>query len=98
MQGYTCNISQSGLLCNLGKKVPENSILWLQLDFGALSMCKEIEKNCAIIQHGILGKVVWTSYKKEDKNYDVGVCFFTREEKTSDNWFTRQTTQNENQA
>jgi len=89
MYGYTHDISQSGLMCNLKNRVPITSIVWFQLDMGALSMCKEIEKRCAIIQHGILGKVVWTN-RKENKSYDVGVRFITREEKKTENWIIKE--------
>ena len=89
MRGYTHNISRSGLMCNLKNRVPVDSVIWLQLDMGALSMCEEIEKRCTIIQHGILGMVVWASMKK-NKSYDVGVRFIAREEKKSENWIIRE--------
>ncbi len=89
MQGYTHDISQAGLKCNLQTKVPLNAILWLRLDMGALSMCEEIERRCTIVQHGILGKVVWTKEKKNE-SYDVGVCFVTREEKKFEDWFIKK--------
>ncbi len=79
MKGYTHNISSAGLMCNLQDRVPKDSILWLQLDPGALNLCEEIERRSVIIQRGVLGKVVWE--KKEDNGYDIGVCFLTREEK-----------------
>lgn len=80
MQGYTHNISCSGLMCNLQDKVPHDSVLWLKLDQAALDLCQEIEQRSVIIQHGVLGKVVW-EHKKDDDSYDIGVCFVTREEK-----------------
>jgi len=89
MQGYTHNISRSGLRCTLSDKVPMNSVVWLQLDIGALSMCEEIERGCAILQHGILGKVVWVK-KKKDKSCDVGVRFITREEKKIEDWLIKK--------
>ncbi|MFC1593760.1 PilZ domain-containing protein [Candidatus Omnitrophota bacterium] len=85
MKGYTHNISSAGLKCNLQERVPKNCILWLQLDHGALTLCEEIEKRSVIIQHGVLGKVVWE--KKEDNGYDIGICFLTREEKRLPNIF-----------
>jgi len=81
MEGYTRNISKAGLLCNIKDLIPKTSTLWLKLDMGALSLCKEIEKRCVIVQQGILGRVAW--FKKLSKDsYDVGVRFITREEKT----------------
>lgn len=80
LQGYTRNISSSGLMCNLSEKVPEGDILWLRLDSGALELCKEIEDKSVIIQQGVLGKVVWQK-KLEDSSYDTGVRFLTRQEK-----------------
>ena len=88
MHGYTHDISPAGLMCSLKGKVPVDSIVWFQLDIGALSMCEEIEKRCAVIQHGILGKVVWASRQK-DKSYDVGVHFVTREERQISSLFKK---------
>jgi hypothetical protein len=82
MEGYTRNISKAGLMCNIKGLVPKDCTLWLKLDLGALSMCKEIEKGCVILQQGILGKVAWLS-KLEDESCDVGVRFITRKEKYS---------------
>ena len=80
MQGYSRNISNSGLSCNLNEKVTEGKILWLRLDVGALELCKDIERRSVIIQHGVLGKVVWQK-KMADSTYNTGVRFLTREEK-----------------
>ena len=88
MQGYTHDVSSAGLMCSLESKVPVDSIVWFQLDIGALSLCTEIEKRCAVVQRGILGKVVWAD-RQEDKNYDVGVCFVTREEKQAEDFLIR---------
>ena len=80
MQGYTRNISNSGLMCNLNERVPDGDILWLRLDSGALELCREIEKNSVIIQQGVFGKVVWQK-KLSDSTYDIGIRFLTRHEK-----------------
>jgi hypothetical protein len=80
LEGYTRDISQSGLLCNIKDEVPKDCILWLGLDMGMLSICEEIEKNVVIVQKGILGKVV-RMIKQGDTGYDVGVRFITRREK-----------------
>ena len=82
MEGYTRNISQAGLMSNLTGLIPKTSTLWLKLDMGVLSLCKEIEKRCVIVQQGILGQVAWLKKLSKD-NYDVGVRFITREEKTN---------------
>lgn len=80
MEGYTQNISKAGLMCNIKGIIPKAATLWLKLDMGALSLCKEIERRCIIIQQGILGQVAWLK-KLSDNSYDVGVRFVTREEK-----------------
>lgn len=88
MQGYTEDISNSGLLCNIEEDVPVDSVLWLLLDNGALDMCAEIEKRSVILQHGVLGKVVRT-YHKRNGTYDVGVRFLVREESSEAELFKR---------
>jgi c-di-GMP-binding flagellar brake protein YcgR len=80
LQGYTRNISNSGLMCNLREPVPKGGILWLRLDSGVLELCKEIEKKSVIIQQGVLGKVIWQK-KVSNFSYDTGIRFITREEK-----------------
>jgi len=80
MEGYTHNISESGLMCNINGIIPKAATLWLKLDMGALSLCQEIEKRCVVIQQGILGQVAWLK-KLSDQSYDVGVRFLTRKEK-----------------
>jgi len=80
MQGYTRNISNSGLLCSLNEKVSKGKILWLRLDLGALELCRDIEKKSVILQQGVLGKVVWQK-KLSGSSYDTGIRFLTREEK-----------------
>jgi c-di-GMP-binding flagellar brake protein YcgR len=80
LEGYTHNISQSGLMCTLKESVPKNSTLWLKLDSGALNLCSELERRCVILQQGILGKIAWLK-KNKDKSVDIGVRFLTREEK-----------------
>ena len=80
LEGYTSNISQSGLLCNLKDRVNKNDILWLSFERSVLNMFEELDKRSLIYQNGIVGKVVRTA-QKSDNTYDVGVCFITREEK-----------------
>ena len=80
LEGYTSNISQAGLLCNLKDRVNKNDILWLSFERSVLNMFEELEKRSLIYQNGIVGKVVRTA-QKSDNTYDVGVCFITREEK-----------------
>ena len=79
LEGYTSDISKSGLLCNIKEKVNKDDFLWLSFDRGTLNICEELERRAFIYQNGVLGKVV----RIEDKNngYDVGVKFITREEK-----------------
>lgn len=88
MSGYSENVSQSGLLCNIKEQVPLDSVLWLLLDMGALSICSEIEKRSIILQHGVLGRVVRT-YPKKNGSFDVGLRFLTREEPPDNDLFQR---------
>lgn len=81
LEGYTRDISNSGLRCNLNEKVSKDTVLWLKLDAGAIELCKEIEKNSVVIQQGVLGKVVWQK-RLSESSYDTGVRFITREEKS----------------
>ena len=81
MQGYTQDISKDGLRCTIDHDVPVGCILWLNLDTDALTLCEELERKAVILQHGILGKVIWVERTKED-HYDIGLQFLTREEKT----------------
>ena len=80
LEGYTSNISQSGLLCNLKDRVNKNDILWLSFERSVLNMFEELDKRSLIYQNGIVGKVVRTAHQS-DNTYEVGVCFITREEK-----------------
>jgi len=80
LQGYTANVSQAGLLCNIKEKVSPEDILWLSFDRDTLAICSEIEKRSLIYQNGIIGKVVWAKQAK-DMTYNVGIHFITREEK-----------------
>jgi hypothetical protein len=80
LQGYTSNISQAGLLCNIKDKVKKNDLLWLSFDKATLNICEDLDKKSLIYQNGIVGKVVRVEHKK-DKTYNVGIQFITREEK-----------------
>ena len=79
LEGYTSNISSSGLLCNVKEGVSCEDILWLSFDRGVLSVCEELEKRVFIYQNGIIGKVVRVESKGLD-NFDVGIKFITRQE------------------
>lgn len=80
LQGYTSNVSEAGLLCNLKDKVNKDDILWLSFDRATLNICEELEKRALIYQNGIIGKVVRIE-PKDLGVYDVGIQFITREEK-----------------
>ncbi|MFH1360823.1 MAG: PilZ domain-containing protein [Candidatus Omnitrophota bacterium] len=82
LEGYTNNISEDGLRCNLPEDVPVGCTLWLRLDRDALAQCEEIEKRAVIIQQGILGKVIWVD-QIDQGEFDVGVQFLTRESKAT---------------
>jgi len=80
MEGYTANISESGLLCSIKDKVVEGDILWLSFDRSTLSMCTQLESKSLIYQSGIIGKVVRMESLENDV-FHVGIQFLTREEK-----------------
>ncbi|MDD3087197.1 MAG: PilZ domain-containing protein [Candidatus Omnitrophica bacterium] len=86
LQGYTSNISEAGMLCNIREAVNPDDILWLSFDRGTLGMCEELEKRALIYQNGVIGKVVRIQSKGYD-NFDVGIKFITREEKSWNNEF-----------
>ena len=80
LHGYTSNISQSGLFCNINDKVRKNDIMWLSFDRSTLSICEGLEKRCFIYQGGVIGKVV-RAVPKQDDTCGIGIRFITREEK-----------------
>ena len=80
LEGYTVNISEAGLLCNIKDKVNLEDILWLSFDKSVLIICSEMEKKSFIYQNGVIGKVVRVDLS-ENQTYDIGVKFITRVEK-----------------
>lgn len=81
LNGYTSDISQAGLLCNVREKVNQDDILWLSFDRSTLDFCQALEKRALIYQSGIIGKVV--RVEPMDDSYYVGIRFITIEEKNS---------------
>ena len=81
MEGYTKDVSRDGLRCTIREEVPLGCTLWLKLDRDALAMCEELERRAVILQQGILGRVVWAD-KSDGSDYDVGLQFITRREKS----------------
>ncbi len=79
LQGYTVNISQAGLLCNINDKVNLEDILWLNFDKSILVICSEMERRSLIYQNGVIGKVLRID-RNENQTYDVGIKFITRVE------------------
>ena len=88
LQGYTSDVSQAGLRCNIKEDVAKNNILWLSFDRSSLDICRGIENKCFIYQSGVLGKIVWTQ-KKQNNTYDVGIKFLTREDKNLTNIYPK---------
>ena len=80
LEGYTADISQSGLSCKIQNRVSKDDVLWLSFDRAVLSFCIEIDKKVFIYQNGIIAKVARVE-ALEDNSYDVGVQFILREEK-----------------
>jgi hypothetical protein len=88
LQGYTSNISQTGLMCTINEKVKEDDILWLSFDRDTISVCEEIERNCLVYQSGIIGKVARVE-EKGDNVYKIGIQFITREERNLTNIYPK---------
>jgi len=88
LQGYTADISPSGLLCNIKDRVNKDDILWLSFNKSTLSVFELLEKRSLIYQNGIIGKVVRIE-QKNNNTYNVGIKFLTREEKDLTNSFSR---------
>lgn len=88
LQGYTSDVSQSGLLCKIGEKVNKDDIIWLSFDRAVLGICEEIEKRVFIYQNGIIGKVARVETLTPG-TFDVGVHFIIREEKNNTNIFPK---------
>ncbi len=80
LKGYTADISEAGLLCNIKYKPKKGEIVWLSFDRATLLICEGLEKRSFIYQSGIIGKVVRSEHKA-DGSYDAGIQFLTREEK-----------------
>jgi len=78
--GYSVNISQSGISCNIRERVNCDDILWLSFDRATLDFCKELEKRVLIYQNGIIGNVTRVEPEEAD-SYNIGIKFITREEK-----------------
>ena len=84
-QAVSQNVSQSGILFQTENNPPQlSSIVWMNLDFRTLSICKEIEKRALVFNNGVLGRVVRVEEDTHNSNrYDIGVCFLTQEQKNS---------------
>ena len=79
LEGYTVNVSQAGLLCNIKEKVKLEDILWLSFDKSVLIICSEMERKSLIYQNGVIGKVVRVDVN-DNQTYDIGIKFITRVE------------------
>ncbi len=82
LEGYTSNVSPSGILCTIKDKIKENDILWLSFDRDTLDICHDLESRSFIYQNGVIGKVIRVG-QKSDNTYEAGIQFITREEKDS---------------
>ena len=79
LDGYTANVSETGLLCRIKERVDKDDLIWLCFDRTILGSCQEMDKKALIYQNGIIGKVVRVEHK--EGHYEVGIQFVTREEK-----------------
>ena len=84
-QAVSENISPSGILFRTENRHPEvSSVLWMNVDIRTLRICQEIEKRAIILNSGILGRVVRVEEDtKNNRAYDVGVCFLTQDQRNS---------------
>lgn len=80
MEGYTRDISQAGLLCEIKAKVKVGDILWVSFDRATLNICEDLERRALIYQNGVIGKVVRVE-KKNKQTFGIGMQFLVREEK-----------------
>ena len=80
LAGYTSDVSQAGLLCNIKEDVKPDDILWLSFDRATLNICEELDRRSLIYQNGIIGKVARIE-PQQDGTFNVGVQFIIREEK-----------------
>ena len=78
--GISKNISQAGLLFKVEKPIPLGSVIWLQLDYKTLEICREIEEGACFCKNGFLAKVVRVEENPGDGMYSIGVCFLIKEE------------------
>jgi len=78
-KGYTVNVSESGLLCNLRDNVKLEDVIWLSFNKSVLELCAEIDKRSFFYQNGVVGKVVRVE-DMDDGSFNVGIHFITREE------------------
>jgi len=83
-KGYTINVSESGLLCNIRDQVKLEDILWLSFNKSVLEFCAEMDRHSFFYQNGIIGKVVRID-DKHDGTFNVGIHFITREEQNLTN-------------
>jgi hypothetical protein len=75
----TSNISASGILFQSRFVVPPSSVLWMDLDWRTLRICREIEDRALVFEKGLLGRVVRVEENPEDRGtYEIGVCFMRR--------------------
>ena len=73
VEAISKNLSASGILFT-SKKMPRlSSLLLLDLDYRAASICREVEQNALIVNNRLFGKVV--RVEETNSGYDIGVAF-----------------------
>lgn len=80
LEGYTADVSQSGIFCRIKDDVQVDDILWLSFDKDTLDFCQDMEKRCFMYQGGIIGCVVRIEGLDDNGMHKVGLRFLTREE------------------
>ena len=81
MGGISKNISQTGLLFKADKPVALSTVVWVNLDYKTLEICRELEENLYPEKDGFLARVVRIEENPTDNTYNIGICFLLKEEK-----------------
>ncbi|MDD4941703.1 MAG: PilZ domain-containing protein [Candidatus Omnitrophica bacterium] len=87
-KGYTINVSETGLLCNIHDSVKVEDVLWLSFNKSVLELCAELDRHSFFYQNGVVGKVVRVEDNR-DGTFNVGIHFITREEQNLTNIYPK---------
>jgi len=77
--GTTSNVSRSGILFESRVLPKISSILWMDLDMNTLDIAPEVKDHALAYDHGYLGRVVRIEENLSRNNYNIGICFVTKD-------------------